>query len=76
MLFCILDVEPVRHFLGDGFLAFTPHNRPIQQEWPLSLSFRTRQADGLLIRAQLGQTSFVSIEVKSRDKINIKCMHF
>ncbi|XP_035224014.1 protocadherin-like wing polarity protein stan [Stegodyphus dumicola] len=57
------DVEPVRHFFGDGFLTFTPHSRPIQQEWPVSLSFRTRQKDGLLLRAQLGQTSYVSLEI-------------
>lgn len=63
MFLFLVDVEPVRHFLGDGFLAFTPHTRPIQQEWPISLSFRTRQADGFLMRAQLGQTSFASIEV-------------
>ncbi|GIX77511.1 protocadherin-like wing polarity protein stan [Caerostris extrusa] len=57
------DIEPVRHFLGDGFLIFTPHLRPIQTEWPISLSFRTRQKNGLLMKVQLGQTSHVSLEI-------------
>ncbi|XP_042896981.1 protocadherin-like wing polarity protein stan isoform X2 [Parasteatoda tepidariorum] len=60
---CSANIEPVRHFTGDGFLIFTPHLRPIQTEWPISASFRTRQKDGLLIKAQLGQTSFVQLEL-------------
>ncbi|KAG8196305.1 hypothetical protein JTE90_013792 [Oedothorax gibbosus] len=60
---CSANIEPVRHFTGDGFLIFTPHLRPVQTEWPIGLSFRTRQKDGLLVKVQLGQSSFVSLEV-------------
>ncbi|CAL1293860.1 unnamed protein product [Larinioides sclopetarius] len=60
---CSANIEPVRHFLGDGFLIFTPHLRPIQTEWPISLSFRTRQKNGLLMKVQLGQSSHVSLEI-------------
>ncbi|GFV09495.1 protocadherin-like wing polarity protein stan [Trichonephila clavipes] len=60
---CSANIEPVRHFMGDGFLIFTPHLRPIQTEWAVSISFRTRRKNGLLLKVQLGQSSHVSLEV-------------
>ncbi|GFR09111.1 protocadherin-like wing polarity protein stan [Trichonephila clavata] len=60
---CSANIEPVRHFMGDGFLIFTPHLRPIQTEWAISISFRTRRKNGLLLKVQLGQSSHVSLEV-------------
>ncbi|XP_023244632.1 protocadherin-like wing polarity protein stan isoform X2 [Centruroides sculpturatus] len=56
-------VEPARHFLGDGFLIFNPHFRPINMPWINSLSFRTRQEDGLLMQIQLGQNNKIELEI-------------
>lgn len=55
--------EAVRHFKGDGFLAFTPNLQPLAYPWTVTFDMRTRAGVGIILAIQLGQTSMVKFEL-------------
>jgi len=60
---CSQAGAPVKNFKGDSFLVFSPRLKPISIPWLVKFSFKTDQEKGLLLRMQLGQKSFVVIDL-------------
>ncbi|RWS15474.1 hypothetical protein B4U79_12965 [Dinothrombium tinctorium] len=60
---CSESDQGVKQFKGDGFLAFAPRLRPISLPWIISVSFKTHEENGFILRLQLGQTSTVTIDI-------------
>ncbi|KAG1669234.1 Protocadherin-like wing polarity protein stan [Nymphon striatum] len=47
---CEMSIDEARHFHGNGYMSFNPSLRPVTLPWNVSLSFRTRQRNGLLMK--------------------------
>ena len=52
-----------QRFLGSSLLAWHGLSLPISQPWHLSLMFRTRQADGVLLQAVTRGRSTITLQV-------------
>ena len=60
---CGDKLKPSRRYRGHGFVVFNPGLYPIQIPWMNSLSFRTKQADGLLMLAQVRKVGWSRLEL-------------
>lgn len=52
-----------QRFLGSSLVAWHGLSLPISQPWHLSLMFRTRQADGVLLQAVTRGRSTITLQV-------------
>lgn len=52
-----------QRFLGSSLVAWQGLSLPISQPWHLSLMFRTRQADGVLLQAVTRGRSTITLQV-------------
>lgn len=52
-----------QRFLGSSLVAWHSLSLPISQPWHLSLMFRTRQADGVLLQAVTRGRSTITLQV-------------
>lgn len=55
-----------QRFLGSSLVAWHGLSLPISQPWHLSLMFRTRQADGVLLQAVTRGRSTITLQVMQR----------
>lgn len=55
-----------QRFLGSSLVAWQGLSLPISQPWHLSLMFRTRQADGVLLQAVTRGRSTITLQVMHR----------
>lgn len=53
-----------QRFLGSSLVAWHGLSLPISQPWHLSLMFRTRQANGVLLQAVTRGRSTITLQVK------------
>lgn len=58
-----LEMANPQHFLGNSLVAWHGLSLPISQPWHLSLMFRTRQANGVLLQAVTRGRSTITLQV-------------
>ncbi|PNI54331.1 CELSR2 isoform 6 [Pan troglodytes] len=59
---CAQEMANPQHFLGSSLVAWHGLSLPISQPWHLSLMFRTRQADGVLLQAITRGRSTITLQ--------------
>uniref|UniRef100_A0A8C4L141 Cadherin EGF LAG seven-pass G-type receptor 2 n=1 Tax=Equus asinus asinus TaxID=83772 RepID=A0A8C4L141_EQUAS len=60
---CAQEMANPQRFLGSSLVAWHGLSLPISQPWHLSLMFRTRQADGVLLQAVTRGRSTITLQV-------------
>ncbi|XP_016779387.3 cadherin EGF LAG seven-pass G-type receptor 2 isoform X3 [Pan troglodytes] len=61
---CAQEMANPQHFLGSSLVAWHGLSLPISQPWHLSLMFRTRQADGVLLQAITRGRSTITLQLQ------------
>ncbi|XP_030680780.1 cadherin EGF LAG seven-pass G-type receptor 2 isoform X2 [Nomascus leucogenys] len=61
---CAQEMANPQHFLGSSLVAWHGLSLPISQPWHLSLMFRTRQADGVLLQAVTRGRSTITLQLQ------------
>ncbi|XP_055474077.1 cadherin EGF LAG seven-pass G-type receptor 2 isoform X2 [Psammomys obesus] len=61
---CAQEMANPQRFLGSSLVAWHGLSLPISQPWHLSLMFRTRQADGVLLQAVTRGRSTITLQLR------------
>ncbi|XP_048219002.1 cadherin EGF LAG seven-pass G-type receptor 2 isoform X2 [Perognathus longimembris pacificus] len=61
---CAQEMADPQRFLGSSLVAWHGLSLPISQPWHLSLLFRTRQADGVLLQAVTRGRSTITLQLR------------
>ncbi|XP_006501754.1 cadherin EGF LAG seven-pass G-type receptor 2 isoform X1 [Mus musculus] len=62
---CAQEMANPQRFLGSSLVAWHGLSLPISQPWHLSLMFRTRQADGVLLQAVTRGRSTITLQLRA-----------
>ncbi|XP_029331120.1 cadherin EGF LAG seven-pass G-type receptor 2 isoform X3 [Mus caroli] len=62
---CTQEMANPQRFLGSSLVAWHGLSLPISQPWHLSLMFRTRQADGVLLQAVTRGRSTITLQLRA-----------
>uniref|UniRef100_A0A8C6MYP9 Cadherin EGF LAG seven-pass G-type receptor 2 n=1 Tax=Mus spicilegus TaxID=10103 RepID=A0A8C6MYP9_MUSSI len=62
---CAQEMANPQRFLGSSLVAWHGLSLPISQPWHLSLMFRTRQADGVLLQAVTRGRSTITLQLQA-----------